>query len=127
MAKKKKRLDIIDVMGETYQVFYRSEEEDPGLEGCLGYCDKYQKLIVIDDGDADDVIEMAKEYGEQWSTSYDKLQKKVLRHELTHAFITECGLSESSQGQWACNEEVVDFLAINATKLVKLFEKAGAL
>ena len=127
MAKKKKRLDSIEVMGEIYQISYRSEEEDPGLEGCLGYCDKYQKLIVIDSSDEDDVIEMSRECGEQWGDSYDKLQKKVLRHELTHAFITECGLSESSQGQWACNEEVVDFLAINATKLVKLFEKAGAL
>lgn len=123
---KKKRLSSIEVMGTTYQVDYRTEEEDPYLEEALGYCDKYLKLIVIDD-DKYDLEDMIKKGGDQWKYSFDCLQKKVLRHELTHAFVTECGLSESSYLQWANNEELIDFLAINATKLVELYKKAGAL
>ena len=124
----KKRLDHINIMDTEYNIEYRTEEEDPSLEACLGYCDKYQKLIVIDDSEKDSVSEIDKEYDtKQWKKSYDALQKKVLRHELTHAFITECGFAESSLDQWANNEELVDFLAINAVKLVKLYERAGAL
>lgn len=127
MAKKNKRIDNINVLDTNYQIYYRTIDEDPYLEGLLGYCDKYSKIIVIDDSDLDDVKEMDSIGGNQWRESYKELQKKVLRHELTHAFITECGLSESTPNQWANNEEMVDFLAINAHKLVKLYEKAGAL
>lgn len=125
MAKNKK-LDKIEVMGTTYQIEYRTEDEDPYLEEALGYCDKYLKLIVIDD-DKYDLEDMIKKGGPQWKNSFDSLQKKVLRHELTHAFVTECGLGECSYLQWANNEELIDFLSINAVKLVKLYEKAGAL
>lgn len=124
----KKKINHINVMETEYNIDYRTEDNDPSLEGCLGYCDKYQKLIVIDDSDRDDVKELDKEADtNQWSTSYEALQKKVLRHELTHAFVTECGFAESSLDQWASNEELIDFLAINAVKLVKLYERAGAL
>ena len=116
----KERLDKINVLDTEYKIEYRDSQDDFYLEDCLGYCDKYQKLIVISD-DWDDIK------GKQWVRSYDMLQKKVLRHELTHAFLTECGLSESSFNQWANNEEMVDFLAINAEKLVRLYKKAGAL
>lgn len=123
-----KRLKNIDVLETTYVIDYRTEEEDPGLVDCLGYCDKYLKLIVIDDSSKDETKEMDKECDtKQWTQSYEALQKKVLRHELTHAFVTECGLSECSNLQWVNNEEVIDFLAINAPKLVNLYKKAGAL
>ena len=123
-----KRLKNIDVLETNYAIDYRTEDEDPGLTDCLGYCDKYLKLIVIDDTSKDETKDMD-QIGDtkQWTQSYEALQKKVLRHELTHAFITECGLSESSYMQWANNEEVIDFLSINAVKLVNLYKKAGAL
>ena len=123
-----KRLNHINVLDTDYNIEYRTEDDDPTLEGCLGYCDKYQKLIVIDDSDKDGVKELDRDYDTtQWKKSYEALQKKVLRHELTHAFVTECGFAESSLDQWASNEELIDFLAINAVKLVKLYERAGAL
>lgn len=126
MKKKKdhySNLESIDVMGTTYQIYFRTEEEDECLESCVGYCDKYLKLIVI----SDELKEESLEMGSQWEKSHEALQKKILRHELTHAFLTECGLSENSSNQWANNEEMVDFLAINAEKLVRLFGKAGVL
>ena len=51
----KKRLDNIDVMGSNYKIYYRTENEDPALTDCMGYCDKYQKLLVIDDTDSDKI------------------------------------------------------------------------
>lgn len=123
-----KRLNKINVLDTDYSIFYRTEEEDPSLIDCLGYCDKYQKIIVINDSSKDEAKEMDKEgKTDQWSKSYEFLQKKVLRHELTHAFVTECGLSECSSTQWVNNEEAIDFMAINGQKLVELFKRAGAL
>lgn len=56
-------------------------------------------------------------------------QKKVLRHEIVHAFFYECGLAECSGSTdvWAQNETMVDFIARQHSKLHAIFEKAGAL
>lgn len=43
-----------------------------------------------------------------------------------HAFLNESGLSDSSNrfdGAWAKNEEMVDWLAIQAPKIYKTFQK----
>ena len=50
---------------------------------------------------------------------------KVKRHEIIHAFLFESGLAENSN--WAQNEEMVDFFAIQFPKLLKAFEQADAL
>lgn len=47
----------------------------------------------------------------------------IERHELIHAFLYECGLNDSSD--WARNEELIDWLAIQLPKINVLFEKAG--
>ena len=51
--------------------------------------------------------------------------KKVVRHEIVHAFLTESGLAENSF--WAQNEELVDWIAIQGPKLIKAWQEAGAL
>lgn len=48
---------------------------------------------------------------------------EIERHELIHAFLYECGLNDSSD--WARNEELIDWLAIQFPKINVLFEKAG--
>ena len=50
-------------------------------------------------------------------------KKVVIRHELIHAFLFESGLDAAS---WAMNEEMVDWFALQAPKLMKAFEEAGA-
>lgn len=54
-------------------------------------------------------------------------QKKVIRHEIIHAFLYESGLWQNSYGSkcWAQNEEMVDWIAIQSPKLYKAFEEAG--
>ena len=55
----------------------------------------------------------------------DVQAKKVLRHEIVHAFLFESGLAENSD--WAQNEELVDWIAIQGPKLIKAWKEAGAL
>ena len=57
-------------------------------------------------------------------------RKKTLRHEIMHAFLNESGLSDSSNrfdGAWAKNEEMVDWLAIQAPKIFSTFNKMNIL
>lgn len=62
------------------------------------YCDCYKKRIVIDE------------------TEEDVLQRSVFRHELTHAFLFECGLRNFAQ-----DEMLVDFISSQNEKLHRLF------
>lgn len=54
-----------------------------------------------------------------------EFEKKVLRHEVIHAFLGESGLRNNSY--WAENEEMVDWLAIQAPKIFKTFQELGIL
>ena len=49
-----------------------------------------------------------------------KYRKQVIRHELIHAFLCESGLHENCE--WH-NEEMVDWLAMQAPKLQKIFKE----
>ncbi|WP_394967432.1 hypothetical protein [Candidatus Allofournierella merdipullorum] len=53
-----------------------------------------------------------------------KQHRKIIRHEIIHAFLFESGLAENSD--WAQIEEMVDFFAIQFPKLQKAFEEAEA-
>lgn len=48
--------------------------------------------------------------------------KEVIRHELTHAFFCESGLSD-----YMCDEQLVDWIAIQFPKMLKVFEEAECL
>lgn len=51
--------------------------------------------------------------------------EKNKRHEIIHAFLFESGLAENSE--WAQNEEMVDFFAIQFPKLMEAFKNADAI
>ena len=55
--------------------------------------------------------------------------RKVLRHEIIHAYFYESGvwdMSGSSEA-WARDETITDWFAIQAPKMLKTFQEAGAL
>ena len=52
-------------------------------------------------------------------------KKQVIRHEIIHAFVFESGLDTCSD--WAKNEEMVDWIAIQFPKLLKAFKEADCL
>lgn len=119
----------IDILGTPYAILYQNEEENPKLIENNGFCEQYSKRIVIDDGSSVKGDPLTVE-------NYEELEKKVLRHELIHAFLGESGLRSDSE--WAENEEMVDYFAIqfekiaiamiktNCLSLDKLLKEAGA-
>lgn len=52
---------------------------------------------------------------------FESLVKKQTRHEIIHAFLYESGLSFNSD--WAVNEELVDWIAIQFPKIAEVYEK----
>lgn len=106
----------VSVLGETYEILLRSDQEDPKLKECDGYCDWTTKTIVIDRMDKPDVMDVG---------NVDTYMRKVIRHEIVHAFALESGLDVCSE--WAKNEEMVDWIAMQAHKLHAAFKEAGAI
>lgn len=52
----------------------------------------------------------------------------TLRHEVIHAFLNESGLQWNSfapENAWAKNEEMVDWIAIQAPKIFKVYQELG--
>ena len=108
---------IVNVLGTEYLIKESNKVEDLALENCDGYCDYSTKTIVID---------TFKNYEELPDTlgNMDGYKKKVIRHELVHAFLSESGLNANS---WANNEEIVDWIAYQFPKLKEAFEKCDVL
>ena len=56
----------------------------------------------------------------------DSYRKKVLRHEIIHAFLYESGLWENSGSSdaWGQDETITDWIAIQFPKILEAFEEA---
>ena len=98
-----------DVLGAKYKIIKGNMVDYPQLERMAGYCDFNIHTIVVDE---------FKNPDQDATADMDAYKKKVLRHELTHAFLRESGLSTNS---WADNEEIVDWIAIQAPKIFEVF------
>lgn len=100
----------VKILGTEYEVIKDAEEKDyPQLKKCDGFTDFSIKRIVVADFDKD----------ESSVDDIDWYKKKVLRHELVHAFIHESGLAENCD--WARNEELTDWIAIQFEKILGVF------
>ena len=101
----------VNVLGVKYSIAFASEEKEPRLKDCDGFCDETTKEIVVENY----------KRGEPGSKGKLELQEqKNIRHEIVHAFLFESGLAENS-------EEMVDWIAKQGPKLVKAWQEAGAL
>lgn len=107
----------INVLGAEYSVTVSNDNKEPRLNGLDGFFDETTKEIFAEDyqSNADDPS----------AKRNLKIQtKKVIRHEIVHAFLFESGLAENSP--FAQNEELVDWIAIQGPKLYKAWQEAGA-
>ena len=106
----------VKILGTEYDIIRNAEEKDyPQLKKCDGFTDFSIKKIVVADFDKDE-------------SSIDDLEwykNKVLRHEIVHAFVYESGLAENCD--WARNEEMTDWIAIQFTKMLEVFIQVGAI
>lgn len=106
----------VNILGAIYTVYERSESEDARLRNCDGYLDWTTKEIVLE-------REIAGNLGDM-----EYYIKKVLRHEIVHAFAIESGLHECSgeTEAWAMNETMVDWFARQGPKIYKAWAEVGA-
>ena len=94
----------IDVLGTEYSTLITWDRTDPMLVNNDGYCDLFDKRIVVADID-DGSIDMTKNPREG--------TKKITRHEIIHAFLFESGLNNYCQ-----DEILVEYLAIQIKKIM---------
>lgn len=108
----------INILGIDYKIIYGTEDQYPQLADKYGYCDISTKEIVVSDMKADAASEDAMK-------NITVFRNKVVRHEIVHAMLYESGLHECSS--FGMDEELVDWIAIQAPKMKTLFEAAGVL
>ena len=102
----------VKILGTEYEIVMDAEEKDyPILKDADGYADFTIKKIVvkklIQDGESYEDLEL-------W-------QRKTLRHEIIHAFLYESGLWQNSFKDWARNEEMTDWIALQFEKMLGVF------
>ena len=111
-------MQTVNVLGTDYSVIFANEQEEPRLCGMDGFCDDSVKEIYVDD-----MSNAAKSPDSK--KDIETYRKKVVRHELIHAMLSESGLQ--SESAWAMNEEMVDWIAIQGPKLMEVWSAAKCL
>lgn len=84
------------------------------LDDAYGICDAYNRKILLN---KKCILET------DTTRDVESLLKTTLRHEIIHAFFYESGLwtSSGSADNWAVNEEMADWMAIQLPKIAKVY------
>ena len=101
----------LNILGTKYELIVASEKDVPFLTECDGFCDTSVKKLYVKD-----FSQAQKDPGSL--SDLGVYAHKVARHEMVHAFLYESGLSVNSD--WATNEELVDWIALQLPKLARL-------
>ena len=99
----------INILGSTWTVT-PEEMEDNNYDGLADLSTKEIRIRMDNTNEVGD---------------FEALVKKQTRHEVIHAFLYESGLSFNSD--WAVNEELVDWIAIQFPKIAEVYEKLGCI
>lgn len=110
---------VINILGSKWSLINRNYEDDILFQqDVLGYTDQSTKTIVIVKN---------RPNNPHMYNNLDPVVKETIRHEIIHAFLDESGLCECTKDNWARNEEMIDWFAIQFPKIVKAMNKAKAL
>lgn len=115
-------MNELTILGSKWRVLRLPQSEDPILQEVDGYCDwSVRKIVVCWSGSADNDTNCMEDL--------DAYRKKVLRHEIVHAFLKESGLMENSleSTAWAQNEEMVDWFAVMGERIYGVWKEADAI
>lgn len=114
----------MNILGTEYRITFKDDAEvcaamNAPLGECGGYCSAAGKEIVIANLDRCNDTDSEK----------DETKRCNLRHEIFHAFLNESGLGWNAAGTdcWPKNEEMVDWFAIQAPKIFKVFSSLDLL
>lgn len=105
----------VNILGTEYEIVIDAPDEmlPPDADGAM---DHSIKRIVI-----------AKFIPDERSVKdLDAYRRKVLRHEIIHAFLYESGMWNNSgtAEAWGCDETITDWFAIQSPKIYKAFQEA---
>lgn len=105
----------VNILGVEYSLEQHKRKEDVKLTDANGYAELFTKRLIIEDVEDDPRnVENLPAY-----------INKVARHEIVHAFFFESGLMNNSE--YAYNEELVDWIALQGEKLYNAWKEAGVL
>lgn len=103
------------VLGTTYTLSVLSESEDAILRTCDGYCDKTSKRLVVSSPGKDCELD-----------DFSVYQRKVVRHEVLHAYLFESGLHENmAHATTGHDEQMVDWFAAQFPKIAATYRELG--
>ena len=108
----------VDILGTEYTILHDvlPESMPSDADGCMDCSTK--------------IIKIAKqEITRNSLQDMGEYTKKILRHEIIHAFFYESGLwnCSGSSDEWGMDETITDWIAIQSPKLFKAFKDADAL
>ena len=112
----------VNILGTTYKVYTNIPyKKDPSLEGRFGYTSFPNRKIVVAD------IRTIPGWEDVDQEAAKDTFAHTMRHEVIHAYLCESGLNASSNSveSWACNEEMVDWFAMQMPKMMKTFRELG--
>ncbi len=103
------------ILGVKYKITDNVPFEDmpDNCDGCMDCTAKTIKLAKI-------------EQNKNSVRDLDCYKRKVLRHEIIHAFLYESGIWSNSGNvtNWGLSEEITDWIAIQFPKMLKVFKEA---
>lgn len=109
----------VNILGTEYIILYDVDENQmpEGADGCFDQSIHTIKIAKFEDTSKDSLQNL------------NEYKKKVVRHEIIHAFLYESGLwnNSGSVDAWGCNETITDWIAIQFEKILKAFEEVGCL
>ena len=105
----------VSILGREYELIEKTPEEDPLLHDSDGYCDNSIATCIINKFEKREIDSLK---------DLDSHKRKVMRHEIIHAFLFESGLFQECE--WSC-EEMIDWVASQFPKMVKAFREAGCM
>ncbi|ENY8654570.1 hypothetical protein ACF1WA_003622 [Clostridioides difficile] len=106
----------VEILGTKYTILKNcTKEKEPLMVKFDGFMDDTVNKIII----------AKMEHSDESLEDLNFYEKQVLRHEVIHAFLSESGLKGNSD--WARNEEMVDYFAIQFPKMLKVFMELDAL
>ncbi len=121
-----KNMGKVNILGTNYSITLKRYDEDKTFErdNVAGYCYSFTKQIVVCD------MSTYKGWENEPLEVIEQQQKETLRHEIVHAFFNESGLksnTDSINGPWARDEELVDWIAIQGPKIYKAWQDVNAI
>lgn len=104
----------VKILGTNYKILEQDESENQKLKvlDASGLCESFAKEIIIRKLE-DDLCNYK---------NFDEYRKKVLRHEIVHAFFMESGLIKYME-----DEELVDWIALQFSKMHRAMCEADCL